>query len=81
MKYVSLGRTGERVSVLGLGCGGKSKLGQMQRKTRRESIEIVKIALDGGINYFDTAEAYGTEEILGKGIAGHDRTKAVWFRR
>ncbi|MCB1122870.1 MAG: aldo/keto reductase, partial [Verrucomicrobiae bacterium] len=77
MQYVELGKTGLRVSVLGLGCGGKSKLGQEQGKSVRESVEIVKVALDGGINYFDTAPSYQTETILGKGIAGHNRESVV----
>lgn len=69
MQTKLLGRTGLRVSVAGLGCGGPSRLGQTQGASERESIRVVQRALEVGINYLDTAEAYGTETIVGKAIA------------
>ncbi len=65
-----LGRTGLRVSVAGLGCGGHSRLGQSTGATRDESVAIVRRALDLGVTFIDTARAYGTEEIVGEGVAG-----------
>jgi len=65
-----LGRTGLGVSVAGLGCGGPSRLGQTRGASERESIRVVEHALELGINYLDTAEAYGTETIVGKAITG-----------
>ena len=70
MQYVDLGRTGLRVSVAGLGCGGASRLGTATGKTRAESVALVRRARDLGVNFFDAAEAYGTEEILGEALAG-----------
>jgi L-galactose dehydrogenase len=70
MQTTLLGRTGLQVSVAGLGCGGPSRLGQRQGASERESIRVVQRALELGINYLDTAEAYGTETIVGKAIAG-----------
>jgi aryl-alcohol dehydrogenase-like predicted oxidoreductase len=67
---VVLGRTGLKTSVAGLGCGGHSRLGQATGRTEKESIAVVKRALDLGINLIDTARVYGTEEIVGKAIAG-----------
>jgi L-galactose dehydrogenase len=64
-----LGRTGLNVSVAGLGCGGPSRLGQTQGASERESVRVVERALELGVNYLDTAEAYGTEAIVGKAIA------------
>ncbi|MBN1460544.1 MAG: aldo/keto reductase, partial [Armatimonadetes bacterium] len=66
MDYTTLGRTGLRVSVMGLGAGGHSRLGQSYGNTEVESEEVVRRALDLGVNFFDTAEAYDTEEILGR---------------
>jgi len=75
--YTVLGRTGLRVSVMGLGCGGHSRLGQSYGNTETESVEVVRRALDLGVTFFDTAEGYGTEEILGKGLAGARREEVV----
>ena len=78
MEYRQLGRTGLEVSVMGLGAGGPSRLGQRDNlKTEAESIALVRGALDAGINFIDTAEAYGTEAIVGHAIAGRDRGKLV----
>lgn len=77
MDFVTLGRTGLRASVIGLGCGGPSRLGTATGKTEAESIALVRRALDLGINFIDTARAYGTEEIVGKAIAGIDRDSYI----
>jgi len=70
MEYIALGRTGLKVSVAGLGCGGPSRLGLRGNATEREAIALVRQALDAGVNLLDTAEAYGTEEIVGKAVKG-----------
>jgi aryl-alcohol dehydrogenase-like predicted oxidoreductase len=75
--YTTLGQTGQRVSVMGLGCGGHSRLGQSYGNSEQESVEIVRAALGHGITFFDTAEGYGTEEILGKGLAQEPRENLV----
>lgn len=77
MDYTTLGRTGLRVSVMGLGAGGHSRLGQSYGSTEAESEEVVRRALDLGVNFFDTAEAYGTEEILGRGLQSVARDEVV----
>ena len=68
MEYTTLGRTGLKVSVAGLGCGGFSRLGLGTGKTEADAIGIVHAALDHGVNLFDTAAAYGTEPVLGKAL-------------
>ena len=68
MEYVTLGKTGLRVSVAGLGCGGNSRLGLGRGKTEAEAIALVRQALDLGLNLLDTASAYGTEALIGKAI-------------
>ena len=77
MEYTTLGRTGLEVSVAGLGCGGSSRLGLAAGKTRAESVAVVRRALDLGVNFLDTAEAYGTEEIVGEALRGAGRDSAV----
>ncbi|MCH7616131.1 MAG: aldo/keto reductase [Nitrospinae bacterium] len=86
MEYITLGRTGLRVSVMGLGCGGLSCLGQSTGKSEDESINLVRKALDFGINFIDTAETYRTERIVGNALKGLRRedvvlsTKAPMYR-
>ncbi len=70
MRTTTLGRTGLRVGVAGLGSGGHSMLGQGTGASPARSVAIVERALDLGVTFFDTAPVYGTEEIVGKGIAG-----------
>ena len=70
MDTVVFGRTGMRVSVAGLGCGGHSRLGQSYGASAEDSIQLVRRALDLGINYIDTAHAYATEQIVGKAVRG-----------
>ncbi|MDP9352195.1 MAG: aldo/keto reductase [Chloroflexota bacterium] len=77
MEYTTLGRTGLRVSVLGLGGGGHSRLGASTGATGDESAAIVRRALELGINFLDTAEAYGTESLVGQGLRGVDRANVV----
>lgn len=57
MQYRILGRTGLRVSEIGFGCGNVG--GLMTRDGHDEQLGAVRRALDLGINYFDTARAYG----------------------
>lgn len=70
MQTVRLGRTGLEVSVAGLGCGGHSRLGMAQGASAEAAADIVRLALDLGITFVDTARAYGTEEAVGLGVAG-----------
>ncbi|MGV6873782.1 aldo/keto reductase [Pseudochelatococcus sp. B33] len=77
MDYTTLGRTGLTVSVAGLGCGGFSRLGLSHGKTEAEAADIVRVALDLGVNYIDTAEAYESEGAVGLGIRGRDRSTLV----
>ena len=77
MQYTTLGRTGLKVSVAGLGCGGHSRLGQETGRTERESIALVRHAIDLGINVIDTAEVYRTERIVGDAIRDVARDRLV----
>src|ERR1700722_989977 len=77
MQYTTLGRTGLRVSVAGLGCGGFSRLGLGTGKSRGEAEAIVRRALELGVILFDTAAAYGTEPVVGAAIKGEPRDRLV----
>jgi aryl-alcohol dehydrogenase-like predicted oxidoreductase len=77
MEYVTLGRTGLRVSVAGLGCGGSSRLGLGRGKTEADAIALMRQALDLGVNLLDTAASYGTESVIGKAIKGVPRDSVM----
>lgn len=70
MEYTTYGRTGLKVSVAGLGCGGNSALGLAKGGSEADAIKVVHKAIDLGINIFDTAHQYETEVALGKAIRG-----------
>lgn len=77
MQMTTLGRTGLKVSVAALGCGGNSRIGLGTGASRSDAVALVRRALDLGVNLFDTAEAYGTEEVLGEALAGVPRERFV----
>ena len=77
MEYKSLGNTGLRVSVAGLGCGGNSRLGLGRGAGAEACVGVVRTAIDLGVNFLDTAEAYGTEEIVGRAVKAYDRDRLV----
>ena len=67
MQYRTIGKTGLRVSEIGFGCGNNAVL--MVKAPHEDQVKAVRHALDAGINFFDTAFAYGlgkSEENLGK---------------
>ncbi len=77
MEFTTLGRTGLKVSVAGLGCGGFSRLGLGTGKSEAEAVSLVHEAFSLGINLFDTAAVYGTEAVLGKALKVLPRDQVV----
>ena len=71
MQKRMLGKSGLEVSALGFGCMGISS-GYGPAISREEGIAIIREAVDGGVTFFDTAEAYGpytNEELVGEALA------------
>ena len=77
MRYTTLGRTGLRVSVAGLGCGGFSRLGLGTGQSAEHAAGLVRQALDLGVNLIDTAAAYGTEDVVGTALRQVPRDSVV----
>jgi aryl-alcohol dehydrogenase-like predicted oxidoreductase len=70
MRYRTLGRTGIKVSPYALGA---MMFGAVGNPDHNDSIRIIHKALDAGINFIDTADAYSrgeSEEIVGKALKG-----------
>ncbi len=61
MIFKKFGKTDEKISSIGLGTW---KIGE----NRNNAITSIRIALDFGINFIDTAEMYGTEEVVGAAL-------------
>ncbi len=70
MDTTTLGRTGLRVSVAGLGTGGHSRLGLSTGGSEAGAVALIHAALDLGVTLIDTAAVYGTEAVVGKALAG-----------
>ncbi len=89
MEYVNLGRTGLKVSRICLGCmtygrppaAGEPKAGRHAWALNEEQSQpFLKLALDLGINFFDTANVYSSgasEEVLGRFLKKNTRREAV----
>ena len=78
MEYRILGRTGLKVSVVGIGTGGPTQAGQKTGVSQEDFTRLVRRGLDMGINFFDTAAAYGESETrLGLALAGVHRDAYV----
>jgi aryl-alcohol dehydrogenase-like predicted oxidoreductase len=82
MEHRSLGRTGLKVSRLGLGCGNFGGVGSDPRffgkgESEAEAFALMDRALEMGINFFDTADAYGggrSESFIGRWLKTKDQS-------
>jgi aryl-alcohol dehydrogenase-like predicted oxidoreductase len=70
MKTRKLGKNGLEVSTMGLGCMGMS-FGYGPPKDKAEMITVIRVAVEKGVTFFDTAEVYGpfiNEELVGEAL-------------
>lgn len=78
MEYQPFGNTDLKVSVIGLGC---SRLGgNLSGGNKKEAVEMLHLALDSGVNFYDTADSYGqgqSEILLGKTFK-HQRDRVIF---
>ena len=75
MEYRNLGKSGLKVSAVGLGCNNFG-----MRIDADQTRAVVHAALDAGINFFDSADVYGgskSEVFLGQALKGIDRDSVV----
>lgn len=81
MKYRVIGNTGLEASVLGFGCMRLPVEGEDASKIKKdEAIEMIRYALDNGINYIDTAYPYHggeSERVVGAALKDGYREKAI----
>jgi aryl-alcohol dehydrogenase-like predicted oxidoreductase len=82
MKTIQLGRTGLRVSAFGLGCGNFGGIGSApaffgKGESEEDAFALMDAAWEMGINFFDTADAYGggrSETYIGNWLRGKGAT-------
>jgi aryl-alcohol dehydrogenase-like predicted oxidoreductase len=90
MQKRKLGNSDLEVSAIGLGCMGMS-FGYGPAADKQEMISLIRSAVEGGVTFFDTAEAYGpftNEQLVGEALrrarAGRNRDQVrlrIRFRR
>lgn len=79
MNYRTLGRTGLKISIMGMGTGGgPDPLGQKSGRPEAEARALLRRAYDLGINFFDTAPGYmDSEVILGRALKEYRRESYI----
>lgn len=78
MRYTFLGNSDLEVSVIGLGCSGMSMVNNPQSDSG--SIATIQRALELGVNFFDTSDAYGNghnERLLASAVRGYKKTVVI----
>ena len=86
---VSLGKTGIRTSRLGFGTGVSAhnrSSGILRRNGRDGAVKLLRAAYERGIRFFDTADSYGTHDVIREALAPFPRASYTicskyWYRR
>ena len=79
MQKRKLGKNGLEVSAIGLGCLGMT-FGYGPAHDKKEMIAVIRAAVERGVTFFDTAEAYGpftNEELVGEALAPFRRKVVI----
>jgi predicted aldo/keto reductase-like oxidoreductase len=77
--HVRLGKSGLKVSLVGIGTGTMG-YGHSSRQTRlgeEEFTRLIRHSLDQGINFFDLADAYGSHALFSKAMKGVPRDRYI----
>ncbi|AUG76428.1 aldo/keto reductase [Kitasatospora sp. MMS16-BH015] len=80
MRTTTLGADGPEIGVIGLGCMGMTWAYDPNGRNDPASVEVLRGALDLGVTLIDTSDIYGpydNEELVGQGLAGPYRERAV----
>ncbi|MEI8376083.1 MAG: aldo/keto reductase [Planctomycetota bacterium] len=78
MNYRTFGKTGTNISALGFGAMRLPTKDNAADVDEAQSIEMIRYAIDQGVNYIDTAYVYhggNSETVVGKALAGSNREK------
>ena len=86
---VSLGKTGIRTSRLGFGTGVSAhnrSSGILRRNGRDGAVKLLRAAYERGIRFFDTADSYGTHDVIREALAPFPRASYTvctkyWYQR
>ena len=70
IEYRNLGRSGLRVSTIGLGCNNFGRTGTAS-ETQEGTNAVIHAAIDAGVTLFDTADIYGSERGLSETLMGN----------
>ena len=70
IEYRNLGRSGLRVSTIGLGCNNFGRSGTAS-ETQDGTNAVIDAAIDAGVTLFDTADIYGSQRGLSETLMGH----------
>lgn len=88
LQLVNLGNSGLKTTLLGFGTGvkGFNRESYLSMQDKDKSIAVLKHAYDRGIRNFDTADLYGTHNLMGEAMKQMDRDKLtliskVWTRK
>jgi len=80
MELRTLGRTDIAVSTVCMGCWAIAGGETWGKQDERDSIAAIRASLEAGVNFFDTAEAYGdgySEELLGRVLSPHRKDVVI----
>ena len=83
MQYRKFGKLGYEVSAFGMGCMRLPRINNNDSTAdvdREKAWEMIRYAVDNGVNYFDTAYGYHnktSEEVLGEALEGGRREKVI----
>jgi aryl-alcohol dehydrogenase-like predicted oxidoreductase len=87
VQTIKLGKSAIETSLLGVGTGvhAGNRTSFMTKQEKEKSIAMLKHAYDRGIRNFDTADTYGTHELVGEALGKKNRsdytlTSKIWVR-